>query len=171
MTDITDKWGSRVAERGFAQIPTYLIQINQFLGEDHLSPIELLVLLQLVATWWKKDELPFPSVSTLAARVGVSSRQVQRALNRLEELKLVERVNRRTRGIISSNAYDLTPLVSFLDDLAQVFPNAYPRRGKGAAAEPAAEPASKSRRVRKAEAKAKVAVEEQSKPISAAEKP
>lgn len=127
MADISDKWGTRVAERGFAQIPNYLLQLNQFLGEEHLTPIELLVLLQLAGTWWKKDELPFPSVSTLAARSGVSNRQVQRALNRLEELKLVGRVKRRSRGIITSNAYDLAPLVSFLDELAKVFPNAYPR--------------------------------------------
>lgn len=151
MADIADKWGTRVAERGFAQIPNYLVQINQFLGEDRLSPIELLVLLQLVATWWRKDELPFPSVSTLAARVGVSSRQVQRALNRLEELELLTRVKRRTRGIISSNAYDLAPLVSFLDALAQAFPNAYPRKTAAVAVEGGAQ---KSRRARKADAKA-----------------
>ncbi|MBS0295287.1 MAG: helix-turn-helix domain-containing protein [Proteobacteria bacterium] len=128
MVEISDKWGVRVAERGFAQIPNYLLQLNQFLGEEHLSPVELLVLLHLVGAWWKKDELPFPSVATLAVRSGVSNRQVQRALNRLEELKLLARVKRRTRGIITSNAYDLAPLVSFLNDLAKVFPNAYPRR-------------------------------------------
>jgi len=97
VADISNKWGERVAERGFAQIPNYLLQLNQFLGEDRLTPIELLVLLQLVGAWWKKDELPFPAVTTLAARCGASTRQVQRALNRLEELKLVERVRRRTR--------------------------------------------------------------------------
>jgi hypothetical protein len=129
MAEISDKWGDRVAARGFAQLPNYLVQLNQFLGDDNLSPIELLVLIQLSATWWKKDDLPFPSVATLAARCGVSGRQVQRALNRLEELKLIQRVRRRIRGIISSNAYDLAPLVAFLDDLAKVYPNAYPRRG------------------------------------------
>lgn len=129
MAEISDKWGERVASRGFAQLPNYLVQLNQFLGDDNLTPVELLVLIQLSATWWKKDDLPFPSVATLAARCGVSPRQVQRALNRLEELKLIQRVKRRTRGIISSNAYDLAPLVEFLDDLAKVFPNAYPRRG------------------------------------------
>lgn len=128
MAEISDKWGERIAERGFAQIPNYLLQLNQFLGEEHLSPIELLVLLQLAGVWWKKDELPFPAVATLAARCGVSMRQVQRALNRLEELKLLERVKRRTRGIITSNAYNLEPLVSFLDELAKAFPNLYPRR-------------------------------------------
>lgn len=131
MAEISDKWGERVAARGFAQLPNYLIQLNQFLGDDNLTPVELLVLIQLSATWWKKDDLPFPSVATLAARCGVSGRQVQRALNRLEELKLIQRVRRRIRGIISSNAYDLAPLVAFLDDLAKVYPNAYPRRGGG----------------------------------------
>lgn len=137
MADISEKWGERVAERGFAQIPNYLLQLNQYLDDDSLSPVELLVLLQLAGTWWRKDELPFPSVATLAARCGTSTRQIQRAINRLEELKLVERVKRRTRGIITSNAYDLTPLVSFLDELSKVFPNAYPRRTAPVAEAPA----------------------------------
>ena len=129
MADIDEKWGSAVAERGFAQIPNYLLLINQFLDGDHrLTPGELLVLLQLTASWWKKDDLPFPSVETLATRCGISSRQVQRALVKLEGLNLVRRVQRRTRGIIASNAYDLSPLVEFLGEVAKAFPNEFPRR-------------------------------------------
>ena len=36
-------------------------------------------------------------------------------------------MNRRTRGIISSNAYDLAPLGTFLEEVAKAFPNAFPR--------------------------------------------
>jgi predicted transcriptional regulator len=129
ISDIADKWGKSVAERGFAQLPNYLLLLNQFLDKDtRLSPVELLVLIQLVGTWWKKSEQPFPSMSTLAVRCGVSERQIQRAVNRLVELGLVARVKRRLRGIISSNAYDLGPLVSLLEDIAKIFPNEFPRR-------------------------------------------
>ncbi len=129
MSDITEKWGRSVAERGFAQVPNYLLLLNQFLDKDtRLSPVELLVLVQLVGTWWKKADQPFPSMSTLAVRCGVSERQIQRAVNRLVELELIKRVKRRLRGIISSNAYDLGPLVSVLEDIAKVFPNEFPRR-------------------------------------------
>jgi hypothetical protein len=128
MSDVAEKWGEAVAGRGFAQIPNYLLLLNQFLDrERRLSPVELLVLFQLVRNWWRKGELPFPSMGTLAARCGVSDRQIQRAINRLVKLDLVKRVSRRTKGIIASNAYDLTPLAAFLGEVAKVFPNEFPR--------------------------------------------
>jgi Helix-turn-helix domain len=128
MSDVAEKWGDAVASRGFAQIPNYLLLLNQFLDRElRLSPVELLVLLQLVGNWWRRGELPFPSMGTLAVRCGVSDRQIQRAINRLVELDLVKRVSRRTKGIIASNAYDLTPLVAFLGDVAKAFPNEFPR--------------------------------------------
>jgi predicted transcriptional regulator len=129
VSDVVSKWGKAVAERGFAQIPTYLLNLNRFLDKDHrLSPVEMLVLFQLVGSWWKKDESPFPAMSTLAIRCGVSSRQVQRAITKLNELKLIERINRKNKGIIASNAYSMEPLVKFLEEVARAFPNDYPRR-------------------------------------------
>jgi predicted transcriptional regulator len=128
MSSITEKWGRLVATRGFAQVPNYLLFLNQFLDRDRrLSPVELLILLQLVGTWWRKEDMPFPSMGTLAARCGVSDRQIQRAINHLVKIGLIRRVNRRTRGIISSNAYDLTPLVLILNEIAKAFPNEFPR--------------------------------------------
>ena len=137
MSDMVEKWGQDVAERGFVQVPNYLLLINQFLDEgSNLSPVELLVLIQLIGSWWKKDDLPFPSMSTLARRIGVSSRQIQRAVNRLEELSLIKRTKRRKSGIISSNAYDLKPLAEVLQEVAKAFPNEYPRNVKAAEPKP-----------------------------------
>lgn len=118
-----------MAGRGFAQLPNYLLLLNQFLDDEHrLSPVELLVLFQLVGGWWKRTDLPFPSIGTLARRCGVSDRQIQRALARLERLQLVTRTKRRSkRGLIASNAYDLSPLVSVLSEVAKSFPNEFPR--------------------------------------------
>lgn len=131
MSDIVDKWGQEVAERGFAQVPNYLLLINQFLDEkSKLSPTELLILVQLIGSWWKKDDLPFPSMATLARRIGVSSRQIQRSVNRLEELGLIQRTKRREGGVISSNAYDLRPLAGILQQVAKQFPNEFPRNVK-----------------------------------------
>jgi len=129
MSEVVSKWGLEVAERGFAQIPTYLLNLNRFLDKEHrLSPVEMLVLLHLAGAWWKKDENPFPAMTTLANRCGVSSRQVQRAINNLDRLKLIGRVKRKNKGIVSSNAYDMAPLVDFLKAVAKAFPNEYPRR-------------------------------------------
>jgi DNA-binding transcriptional regulator YhcF (GntR family) len=128
MSDIEEKWGELVAQRGFAQIPNHLLLLNMFLDEEHkLTATELLVLIQLVGTWWRTGDLPFPSMSTLAARCGVSSRQVQRSITHLEKLALIQRVSRRTKGIVSTNAYDLTPLTKVLNQIAKAFPNPYPR--------------------------------------------
>lgn len=129
MSDVVNKWGQAVAERGFTQIPNYLLNLNRFLDKEHrLSPVEMLVILQLVGSWWKKDENPFPSITTLAIRCGVSSRQVQRAITHLNEMKFIERINRKHKGLIASNAYSMKPLVDFLEEVAKAFPNEYPRK-------------------------------------------
>ncbi len=128
MSEVAQKWGVDVAQRGFAQIPNYLILINQFIEKDNrLSPLELLVLVQLSASWWKKDDLPFPSMGTLATRCGTSERQVLRAISKLEELGFLRRVKRRSKGVIASNAYDMTPLVEVLQEVAKMYPNEFPR--------------------------------------------
>jgi DNA replication protein DnaD len=128
-SDITEKWGEAVADRGFSQVPNYLLFINQFIDEDNsLNPLELLLLVQISATWWKKETMPFPSVKTLANRCGTSERQVLRALAKLEGLELLKRAKRRNKGLIASNVYDLTPLVERLEEIAKAFPNAFPRK-------------------------------------------
>jgi DNA-binding transcriptional regulator YhcF (GntR family) len=128
VTDIVEKWGTLVAQRGFAQVPNHLLLLNTFLDDDHrLSSTELLVLIQIVGTWWKTGDLPFPSMTTLAARCGVSSRQIQRSIDRLEKLGFIQRVKRRNKGIVASNAYDLEPLAKLLTHVAKAFPNPYPR--------------------------------------------
>jgi AraC-like DNA-binding protein len=132
LSEVVDKWGEAVAARGFAQIPNYLLHVNQFAAqEDRLSPVELLILIELASSWWKKDEQPYPSMKTLATRCGTSERQILRAISRLEELNMLKRVKRRTKGIISSNAYDLQPLVEVLKVAAEVYPPEHPRKVNG----------------------------------------
>lgn len=131
MADMVGKWGEAVAGRGFAQVPNYLLLLNQFLDEEkRLSPAELLVLIELVGAWWERDEMPFPALKTLATRCGISDRQAQRAVSRLEEIHLIKRVKRKQSGMIASNAYDMTPLVRFLGEVAKAFPNEFERKIK-----------------------------------------
>jgi len=132
MQSILSKWGKGVAERGFAQIPNYLLQINLYVHDDHkLSPVESLVLFHLVATWWKKDEMPFPSMNTLAERIGISERQVQRAIKALEEKGFLTKKKMKVKGVIASNVYDLNPLVKILNDISEHFVNKNPRTIRG----------------------------------------
>lgn len=131
MSEVANKWGGEVADRGFSQVPNYLLLLNQFIDPDNrLSPLELLILIELSGSWWKKDEQPFPSMRTLAIRCGTSERQVLRAISRLEELTLIKRVKRRSQGLIASNAYDLSPLVDMLTEVAKQYPNEFPRKAK-----------------------------------------
>lgn len=131
MANMIGKWGEAVAGRGFAQVPNYLLLLNQFLDEEkRLSPAELLVLIELVGAWWERDEMPFPALKTLATRCGISDRQAQRAVSRLEEIHLIKRVKRKQGGMIASNAYDMTPLVRFLGEVAKAFPNEFERKIK-----------------------------------------
>jgi DNA-binding transcriptional regulator YhcF (GntR family) len=126
--DIEIKWGGAVAKRGFAQIPNYLLLVNQFLDDEHkLSPVESLVIIQLAASWWRKDENPFPSMGMLARRAGVSERQVQRAIAKLETSGFIKRAKRKTKGIIQANSYDMSGTVQILNEIAAKFPNLYER--------------------------------------------
>ncbi len=131
MSDIVGKWGDEVAARGFAQVPNYLLLLNQFLSEDRrLSPTELLILMQLVGAWWKKDEMPFPALKTLGVRAGVSDRQAQRAITKLETEGYLRREKRKRGRLIASNSYNLEPLVGVLKEVAKAFPNEAPRKIK-----------------------------------------
>ena len=53
-------------------------------------------------------------------------------IHNLEELDFIKRVKRRSKGVIASNAYDLTPLVEMLAEVAKMYPNDFPRRIKTA---------------------------------------
>lgn len=131
ISEISLKWGAEVAERGFSQVPNFLMNINQFLDEEErLKPIELLILLQITSAWWKRDDFPFPSMATLGKRVGASERQVQRVIKKLEEAGYLKKIKRKRHGIIASNAYDLSPLVDRLKLIAKAFPTERPRQLK-----------------------------------------
>lgn len=131
MQDISSKWGDKVASRGFAQIPNYLLNLNMFVDEeDKLSPTEMVILIHLVGSWWKANEMPFPSMSTLADRIGISERQVLRSISVLEKKGLLKREKKKVKGIISSNVYNLKPLVENLGTISETFENKFPRKIK-----------------------------------------
>ena len=120
----SEKWGQLVVAGGFTSIPNYLLSINQFLDERlRLSSTELVVLLQILSYWWHKDRMPFPSKSTIAKRLHLSDRQVQRAISGLERKNFINRVARSSsnRGR-SSNEYDLSVLVEKVRSIAELHP-------------------------------------------------
>lgn len=114
-----DKWGQQVIELGFCLVPSLLLRAQQRIG---LNPTQLAVLLQLCDFWWDKERKPYPSKETLAQRLSLSERQVQRYIAELEQAGLVRRIERRSaNGGKLSNTYDLSGLVKRLQELEPEF--------------------------------------------------
>ena len=116
------KWGAAL-DHGFVAIPSVLLLQFKTL---RATPTEFLVALNLIAHWWEVDRKPFPRVTTIARRMDLTPRTVQRALNRLRALGLIEwdyvqMVNGQVsehapRGIgIRRRRYDLSRLVERAD--------------------------------------------------------
>ncbi len=109
-----EKWGTEALRPGFVVVPWVLLRRQQELG---LEVLEVLVLTHLIGSWWDANLAPYPRSKTIANRLGVSVRTVQRSLSGLEQKGFL----RRTRGVASNGEtivvkYDLTPLVQKLTD-------------------------------------------------------
>lgn len=113
------KWGKAVIKVGFLIAPSLLFRAQGRLG---LSPVQLVILLHMADAWWFKSDLPWPSKRTLADRLGLSERQVQRHLHDLEKAGFIK-INARfakNQGQLS-NEYDLSGLVSKIKKLEPEF--------------------------------------------------
>jgi len=126
------KWGKAVMSHGYCIFPSILLQAQGRLG---VSAQEMVVLLQLAEHWWKFANKVYPSKDVIAQRVGLSTKQVQRHIRQLEELKLVQRIERyRSGGSRTTNEYDLSGLVAKLKTIEPDF--AEVKRLKAAAKQP-----------------------------------
>lgn len=113
------KWGKDVMALGFCIVPSLLLRAQQRLG---LNPTQLAVLMQLCDFWWASERKPYPSKKTLAERLGLSPRQLQRYIAELETTGLVKRNERRaSHGGKLTNLYDLSGLVNRLKELEPEF--------------------------------------------------
>lgn len=112
---VEDKWDFDFRKNGFSVLPNQVFYINQFLSASQkLSATELLLILNLLTWWWKKDSLPFPSKNLLAERLGLSARQVQRAIKTLEEKQMLRSIPRFENGRQKTNQYDLSLFVELV---------------------------------------------------------
>ncbi|MGL5672039.1 MAG: helix-turn-helix domain-containing protein [Plesiomonas shigelloides] len=111
---LKDKWKSGSMSLGWTAIPTVLFFIQ---NEKKLNSLAFNTLLNLLAHWWTPDEWPHPSLESLAIRMGVSVRSVQRAINDLEKANLLDKkpTKKSDKKYGGRNIYDLTKLVNYLD--------------------------------------------------------
>jgi DNA-binding MarR family transcriptional regulator len=110
---VVDRLGP-AARAGWSPIPDVLI-FNQ--GTLGLRSEDLNVLLNLIAHWYLPGTTPFVRPTTIARRMGVSTRSVQRSIARLIRENFVAKTKHPTNGHV---AYDLTPMVEKLKPLAEV---------------------------------------------------
>lgn len=110
---VTAKWGV-AADAGFQMVPDVLLKCQAVLG---LSATELVVLLNLMMHWWYPEQKPFPRSNTIAERMNIKVRSVQRAMARLRELGLIKR--EKIAGETGERTViDLGRLVARLGELA-----------------------------------------------------
>lgn len=123
---IRQKWGGAVGQGGligFLALPEVLIRGQKRLG---LNSTEMMVLINILLHWWRVDKKPFVGNATIAKRMGVDTRTVQRACVKLEKKGLIRRDihrfhDKETGQHSATRSIDVTGLVNRLKVFAQDF--------------------------------------------------
>ena len=97
------KIGTEVIRAGYQVVPDVLVRYQGRLG---LSPTDVCVLLNLGAHWWYPESQPSPRSQTIAHRMNVHVRMVQRSLSSLKAAGFIDLHKEGGR-----RHYDLKPLV------------------------------------------------------------
>lgn len=109
---LRDRWGF-VIDPGFLGLP-YVLLLHQ--AELGLSSEHLNVLLNFLAHWHSEDRMAYPHTHTIAKRMGISQRSVQRSVSWLIKGGFMAKVPKRTSH--DRLAYSLSPLVEKLKPYA-----------------------------------------------------
>jgi DNA-binding Lrp family transcriptional regulator len=111
------KWGRTLIEAGWLGFPSVILQRQKDLG---LDAIDLNILFHLADHWWQPDNPPFPGKQTIADRMGVTARTVQRRIAALESAHLIERQLRRNPNKSNkTNIYHLKGLIEVATPYAE----------------------------------------------------
>lgn len=111
-TRVRAKWGI-ASDLGYLIVP-YLLLLHQ--AKLGISSEEMNVLINILAHWHSAERNPFPHSITIAKRMGVSMRTVNRSIKGLKDKKLIEKLPKQHRD--DPMAYDLSLLVAKLNALA-----------------------------------------------------
>ncbi|WP_257168777.1 helix-turn-helix domain-containing protein [Bradyrhizobium sp. SRS-191] len=106
------KWDF-VTDPGFLTLP-YVLLLHQ--SDLKISSEHLNVLLNFIAHWHSNGRMPHPRTSTIASRMGISPRSVQRAVSWLIENGFLAKAPRLHRNDVQQ--YDMAPLVEKLKPYA-----------------------------------------------------
>jgi len=116
---ITNFWGEDATRHGWTAIPNSLLMLQ---NELDISPTELCILLNILMHQWPSDgkSVSFPAIITIASRMGVTKRTVQRGILNLEEKGVLSREQTSRNNIITKgkNIFDTSNLKSVLNEKA-----------------------------------------------------
>jgi hypothetical protein len=115
------KWRAAVTGgfNGFQLIPDALVRNQNALG---LDATDMVVLLNICMHWWEREpeKLPHPRPVTMARRMGVSTRTIERHIERLCKLGYLEWMPSEPRlGGPSIRPFKLDGLVKKLEQIAR----------------------------------------------------
>jgi predicted transcriptional regulator len=103
------KWSKPLMDAGWNVIPNVIIEKQAALG---LDAIDMNIIVHLSHYWWQPENLPRPSVETIAKAIGVTPRTIQKRIKALHELELVTREERRhTKHGSVPNLYSFKGLI------------------------------------------------------------
>ena len=103
------KWTKTLMDAGWNAIPSVIIERQKALG---LDAIDMNIIVHLTNYWWQAENLPRPSVATIADAIGVKPRTVQKRIKGLEAAGLMRRIERRkTRYGSDTNLYEFKGLI------------------------------------------------------------
>ena len=86
--EIEKRWGKDLVAAGWTAIPNVLFECSQQLGLKHL---DVVIILHLAGYWWHAGNDPYPTKQTLAAKIGVTPRTIQRSIAELEDKGYIKR--------------------------------------------------------------------------------
>jgi DNA-binding transcriptional ArsR family regulator len=109
------KWGD-VIKAGYQVLPDALLRAQHLLK---LTATDVVVIANLNQAWWYADRLPYLTPHTIAKRMGVSERSVQRSLGRLRRKGLLRQVRERQDDGTVRYSHDLSGLRMQLEPLAR----------------------------------------------------
>lgn len=126
------KWSAAVLRHGKLIVPSILLRAQARLL---VNSTQMIVLLQLLDHWWSADSKVYPSMKTIADRISMSPKQVQRTIDALVQKGLITKHSRRLpHGGKTSNEYRFDGLVQKLKTIEPDFEKA--RKAKIAAGKP-----------------------------------
>ncbi len=109
------KWGDSL-KAGYQVLPDCLLRGQQLLN---LNATDVVVIANLNQAWWFHDKLPYLQPHTIAGRMGVSERSVQRSLRRLRKMGYLQQVRERQQDGTTRYYHDLSGLRARLEHLAR----------------------------------------------------